>query len=53
MLWGMGNKDRRRREAKKPKKQTPKYAPPKRDAGQPAHVISTAINPEKPPTGSQ
>jgi hypothetical protein len=48
----MGNKDRGGREKKKPKKTTPKFAPPKRDVGQPTHVIST-INPEKPPTGSQ
>jgi hypothetical protein len=52
MLFGMGNKDARRREVKKPKKKTPKYAPPKRDVSQPTHVISV-INPEKPPTGSQ
>jgi hypothetical protein len=52
MLSGMGNKDRRSREAKKPKKKTPKFAPPRRDSGQPTHVISV-VNPEKPPTGSQ
>ena len=53
MLLGMGNKDRRSREAKKPKKKIPKYAPPRRDSSQPSHVISTVTNPEKPPTGSQ
>jgi hypothetical protein len=53
MLLGMGNKDRRSREAKKPKKKTPKFAPPRRDSSQPTHVISTVTNPEKPPTGSQ
>jgi len=52
MLWGMGNKDRRSREAKKPKKKTPKYAPPRRDTSQPSHVVSTAMTPEKPPTAS-
>lgn len=52
MLWCMGNKDRRSREAKKPKKKTPKYAPPRRDTTQPSHVVSTAMTPEKPPTGS-
>jgi hypothetical protein len=30
----MGNKDARRREVKKPKKKTPKLAPPRRDAPQ-------------------
>jgi|ERR1700752_4606440 hypothetical protein len=53
MLLRMGNKDRRSREAKKPKKKTPKFAPPRRDSSQPTHVISTVTNPEKPPTGSQ
>jgi hypothetical protein len=53
MLLGMGNKDRRSREAKKPKKKTPKFAPPRRDSSQPTHVISTVTNPEKPTTGSQ
>ena len=52
MLGRMGNKDARGREKKKPKKTTPKFAPPKRDSGQPSHVIST-ITPDKPPTGSQ
>ena len=53
MLSGMGNKDRRSREVKKPKKKIPKFAPPRRDSSQPTHVISTVTNPEKPPTGSQ
>jgi hypothetical protein len=53
MLLGMGNKDRRSREAKKPKKKTPKFAPPRRNSSQPTHVISTVTNPEKPPIGSQ
>jgi hypothetical protein len=30
----MGNRDKGRREAKKPKKKEPKVAPPRRDAGQ-------------------
>jgi hypothetical protein len=53
MLYDMGNKDRRSREAKKPKKKTPKFAPPRRDSSQPTHVISPIATPEKPPTGSQ
>jgi len=52
MLLGMGNKDRRSREAKKPKKKTPKYVPPRRDTSQPSHVVSTAMTPDKPTTGS-
>jgi hypothetical protein len=52
MLSDMGNKDRRSREAKKPKKTTPKLPPPRRDSGQTTRVISVT-NPEKPPTGSE
>ena len=52
MLSAMGNKDRRSREKKKPKKTTPKIAPPRRDFGQTTRVISVT-NPEKPPAGSQ
>jgi hypothetical protein len=54
MLFGMGNKDARRREAKKPKKKTPKLAPPTRD-GHPivTHTVSTPATPQKNPAGSQ
>jgi len=36
----MGNKDKGKREAKKPKKVTPKLPPPRRDTGSqvPAHI---------------
>ena len=43
MLSGMGNKDRRSREKKKPKKTTPKIAPPKRDFGQTTRIINGGI----------
>ena len=52
MLLAMGNKDRRSREAKKPKKTTPKLPPPRRDSGQTTRVISVTT-PDKPPAGSQ
>ena len=54
MLSAMGNKDRRRREAKKPKKKTPKLAPPTR-GGHPivTHTVSTPTTPQKNPTNSQ
>jgi hypothetical protein len=42
-LWqsfGMGNKDRGKREVKKPKKQTPKPAPARRDSSQIAAQIA-------------
>jgi hypothetical protein len=42
-LWqssGMGNKDRGKREVKKPKKQTPKPAPARRDSSQIAAQIT-------------
>jgi hypothetical protein len=47
MLFGMGNKDSRRREAKKPKKKTPKLAPPKRDVNQLAAQIVKNATAEK------
>jgi hypothetical protein len=50
----MGNKDKGGREAKKPKKKTPKLAPPTRD-GHPiaTHTVSTPATPQKNPTNSQ
>jgi len=40
MLFGMGNKDSRRRELKKPKKKITKLPPPKRDVNQiPAQIM--------------
>jgi hypothetical protein len=54
MLFDMGNKDARRREAKKPKKKTPKLAPQSRFAHPIATpTVSTPATPQKNPTDSQ
>jgi hypothetical protein len=54
MLFDMGNKDKGRREVKKPKKKTPKFAPPSRYAHPIATPsVPTPATPPKNPTDSQ
>jgi hypothetical protein len=53
-LFGMGNRDARRREVKKPKKKTPKLAPPSRYVHPIATPsVSTPAAPQKNPPNSQ